>query len=121
ILTDVLLAQLPHRELDAVMAHEIAHLKMGHPRKLALAFAVVLAPALVALAWVHHLEWIDPAVVAALFVRLWIGRRFEYAADAAAVKLCGDPEALISGLARMSRINGFPNGWSRWRDWFITH
>jgi heat shock protein HtpX len=122
IVTDVLLSRLSRREVDAVMAHEIAHLSMSHPRKLAFALSVPVATGMVAL-WIGggSLTWVGPLVIPSLLVMLAVARRFEYAADASALELSGDPESLIRGLARIGRINAVPIDWSHRREFFLTH
>src|SRR5439155_5033828 len=48
-------------------------------------------------------------------------RRFEYAADAEAVAMTGDPESLISGFTRLMKINMFPMQWGRFGEQFLSH
>src|SRR6185436_4153316 len=48
-------------------------------------------------------------------------RKFEYGADAGAIVLGARGEALISGLARLARLNDVPLRWSRALEWTITH
>ena len=122
ILTDGILSVLPPRELEAVLAHEIAHIRN---RDLSLfrvaevlrqatllftragwllvifAFPVLflsggLAPgALLALLTAPLLTWL---------LQLALLRTREFAADATAVELTGDPDALARALERIEYV-----------------
>jgi hypothetical protein len=52
--------------------------------------------------------------------KLW-RRREEYKADLDAVRWSGDPEALISGIARISYANHMPLEWRAPASWFLSH
>jgi Zn-dependent protease with chaperone function len=147
VLTDHLLAQLSKREVDAIVAHELAHLQGRHPRALLFhlglsLLAFLLVPALVALAvfllprafdgweWdedrVRWLRWLPVLLPLLLLtglaaVRTFRQRRFERAADAGAVALTGDAEALITALARLARLNLLPMQWGKWEGRLLTH
>jgi len=122
ILTDYLIDRLSRRELEAVMAHEIAHLRLRHPWKLALAMLAVIVPAVLLFFFVPGgYRYVGLIVLAALLVRMVVSRRFEYQADAEAVRICGDPEALISGLAALGAANAMPMHWGRGIELLMTH
>jgi Zn-dependent protease with chaperone function len=127
ILTDYLLENLSEREVVAVMAHEIGHLRHGHPRQLALTLAASAGLALVAVRAFGAALQLPPAlawpiaVIAAVFVTFIASRHFERIADAEAVKLTGDPEALITALARLSNLNHVPIEWGMWAERSLTH
>lgn len=120
VLTDTLLAQLSPRQITAVMAHELAHLRHHHPRLLSLA---AVAPNMVVcglLSWTG--PWLFTAVGAvsmASFVLL--SRHFEYVADREAVRMTNDPEALVTALVVISHANGMPVRWSTWTGLPLTH
>lgn len=127
VLYDTLIRQMTHREILAVLAHEIGHWKRGHiRRRLILAEIAALAgswlvwriagweglPGLVDLA--------DASFAARLVVigflsslisfpltplSSWLSRRHEREADRFAVDLSGDPEALASALVKLSTEN----------------
>ncbi len=122
ILTDGILSVLPPRELEAVIAHEIAHIRN---RDLSIfrvaevlrqatilftragwllvifAFPVLLvsgglsAGALLALLTAPFLSWI---------LQLALLRTREFAADASAAELTGDPEGLAQALQRIEYV-----------------
>ena len=50
-----------------------------------------------------------------------LSRRFENVADAAAVRLTGDPEAQITGYLRVSRLNFMPIHWGKVSGTWTTH
>lgn len=121
MLTDTLLAHLSRRELDAVLAHELTHLQHGHPGRLLLlpigATLLVWWGGAVAPGW---LVWPASFAIgsAVLFA---VSRHFERVADRGAVALTRDPEALISALARISRLNHMPLEWGGWSERMLTH
>jgi Zn-dependent protease with chaperone function len=133
VLTDYLLQKLERREVDAVVAHELAHLRHKHPRGLMLAIlvpTVVLALAATLItSWLGFWQGEAPHFWELLFVGSGVGalaflavsRRFEKTADAEAVRLTGDPASLISALARLTRANLLPRSWSGRYGWLLTH
>lgn len=154
--TDYLLEHLSKREVDAVAAHELAHLRYKHPTKRLIAFfAAMFSPfyfksvsSLLAGLFMLPLEFL-PAhvggakgmlsvwrgmrafeqfsqhdfvlVMVGLTVFYFISRHFENVADATAVHLTGDPEALITGLLRVSRLNFTPIQWGKLSESWLTH
>lgn len=130
-----LLAALPRRELEAVMAHEIAHIKLRDIRLMVVAkacsdlsflFAKVIAetvaqPVRALLALCVLVAVVGPVAAALLIVGLliaggWslvfksmISRRRELVADAAAIDLTRDAVALASALRRVAANDRMPN------------
>lgn len=116
-----LLEALPDPELDAVLAHEIAHLANGDSRVMAAA----LAPVLAADEWIED----DPGRLGdylwnGLFSMLKVIGQFgvailsrgrEWSADAAAAELTGSPAALAAALRRLDEARGPPE--TDLRDW----
>ena len=144
--TSGLLRALSRRELAAVLAHEIAHIRHGDLLVLRLATAAATLTrgmaglgALVLLAFLPT-SWATGAVPAPLAVVLLLlaapllgdvlaqslSRRRELLADAGAVELTGDVAALAEALARIRRRQG--DDWERlasrgprWLRWLRTH
>jgi Zn-dependent protease with chaperone function len=127
LLTDTLLGSLNRREVDAIVAHELAHLKHEHPRKLGSAYILgfVAAIALVTLLptggmllrpFRYLLFLVVPQAITYFF-----SRRFEYTADKEAVLLTGDAEAQITSLVKLHRLNLMPLDWGRVQGKFLTH
>src|SRR5262249_54947590 len=117
LLSELLVRKLTRREVDAVVAHELGHLAEKHVKKargcLGFILLAVFGTGLLVLAakmgwhkWVDLERWWFPAVGVPILLVITLGtyrtRRWERVADAAAVRLTGDPEALITGLAKVS-------------------
>lgn len=131
-LSDGMLRGLPARELVAVLAHEVSHLRAGDLRLLRLAeaaarltrslafagllLAVFYLPAVIQAAggmpWLPLLLLVAAPLVADLLA-LTLSRTREFDADAGAAELTGDPGALISALGRLEMMAD--GGWERLR------
>jgi heat shock protein HtpX len=98
-----LLGALTASELEAVLAHEVAHVRTRDV--LVQTFAVLLAVVLVDLSriggWFERGLRAILAPVAAAFVHVLLSPKRELAADRFAVGLCGAPDALTSALVRL--------------------
>ncbi|HWS99963.1 MAG TPA: M48 family metalloprotease [Pyrinomonadaceae bacterium] len=129
LLTDSLPRHLTEREVATVVAHELAHLKERHPRTLGIVFMVTVAAAAFvtpALASAASLERWQPAlysvaIAAAMMVTHYVSRGYERHADALAITLTRDPEAFITALAKLARLNVLPVHWGTWDDAWSTH
>ena len=134
ILTDYLLQRLNRHEVDAVVGHELTHLRRRHPQALHLAFlAIFIAAGVVAgytQLWTTLPVVSGPVVsggsyallaLTGLFLTYAMARRFEWTADAGAVQLTGNGEALITGLAKISLLNMTPLHWGAWQGKWVTH
>lgn len=117
-----LLERLPQRELIGVLAHEIAHLKNGDIRLLRFAETLVQATVLFVRAGWLMLLFALPFVIAgggvglgtiailfgapiaARLLQLAIARTREFAADATAAELSGDPLGLASALRVIEHV-----------------
>ncbi len=126
LLTEALLTRLNKREVDAVIAHELSHLKHDHPRLL----GFVLLGGVVAIAAPYFIVPWQPAirpyfdllfVTVPLLAFYFVSRRFEYTADATGAKLTGDPGAAITGLVKLHHLNLMPLEWSKWSEKGLTH
>jgi STE24 endopeptidase len=127
VLFDTLIQQLAESELEAVLAHEIAHYKKKHIPKMLGTSAVGLLVAFFLIAklaeWsaFYHAFGFEPgSIVPALIlfsflsgsVTFWlspvaniISRRFEYQADAYARETMGEPSSLIGALRKLNEKN----------------
>ncbi len=120
--TEGIVKMLDRRELEGVIAHELAHIK--NYDTLISTFATVLAGALAFLArmgqfrllfggmrggrdnsaaMVLQIVAIILAPIAAMLVRMAISRSREYLADATGARIAGTPDGLASALGKMSR------------------
>ncbi|HKF25755.1 MAG TPA: M48 family metalloprotease, partial [Candidatus Acidoferrum sp.] len=126
LFSEILLANLSKREVDAVVAHELSHLKKDHPRHLGSALmgglALVAAPYFLLApspAWQPLFDILFVAVPLLTFY--FVARRFEYAADAGSIKATGDPAAMITALVKTHHLNFMPLEWSKWSEKGMTH
>lgn len=120
MVTDLLLTRLSRAEVDAVMAHEIAHLRRNDPVKLLFArLGLGLVPFLLVLP--AGVGWAALVMFAGTLAANAISRRIERATDREALRLGADAGALVSGLARLARLSHVPLSWSRWTSGFVTH
>lgn len=125
-LTDYLLKNLNKREVDAIVGHEMAHLQKKHIRNRILILIGVVLVVIFATIWAESLIPrnlpLGPILYGCyLLLAFFISRRNEFAADAGAVKLTGDAEAMITGLARVSRLNTMPMQWGKFDEKMLTH
>jgi hypothetical protein len=123
------LKHLSKREVDAIMAHEIGHLKEKHPQRRA---TITLATIVVANFFAASLtsmidlsRWAPAmfsfAIASSIFVLHFLSRSNERHADSIAINLTGDPAAFISGLAKISRLNLMPMRSGGWGESLSTH
>ncbi len=139
--TRSLVEALTPRELAAVLAHEVSHIRHGDLFVLRLATVAATATRAMAQAGLivalvvglgaigaHPLlpTLLILSPLAADLLTLSLSRSREFLADAGAAELTGDPEALASALARIERIQGddFERLAARgpfWLRWFRTH
>jgi STE24 endopeptidase len=123
---DTLLEGLTHREVEAVLAHEIGHFKHRHVQKRIVMVAIISLANLALLGWLMQQSWFyqglgvsTPSTHTALMlfmlimpvftfflnpIMAWASRRHEFEADAFAAQQT-EPEALISSLIRLYRDN----------------
>jgi STE24 endopeptidase len=127
VLYDTLIAQLTPEELEAVLAHEIGHYRLGHiPRMLALS-TVFTVGGFLALAWLadnpefneaFRFPAFEQAPAFLLFallsgtVTFWLSpltnllsRRHEYQADAFARDAVGGAGPMIGALRKLAQKN----------------
>jgi heat shock protein HtpX len=123
--TDGLLRGLAPREIAAVLAHEMSHVRHHDIGIMALAdmitkltrflsfFGVILVllnlPSMLAgkafLPWTAVFLLVSAPTLSVL-MQLALSRTREFDADAGAVELCGDPEGLAAALVRLERYQG---------------
>lgn len=147
--TDYLLQHLTKPEVDGVAAHELSHLQQHHVGKRVAAFYFALMlPALfsgflqpffgntsgllhpnstvghlyAAATWFWHWSQRDfILLLLGLAGFYFLSRRFEHEADRGAIALTGNPEAQITGLLKLSRLNLMPIQWGRGTGSMLTH
>ncbi|MGH9564280.1 MAG: M48 family metallopeptidase, partial [Terracidiphilus sp.] len=125
ILNAPLIKLLNKREVDAVAAHELSHTELPHRAAwMALLIAMLVCE-------VPGRELVDMlpgglavaimVPIAMVFFSLHGSRKREFAADASAAALTGDPRAMISSLEKIARHNDTPLASARIAEWFSSH
>ena len=116
-----LLQHLSRREVDAVVCHELSHIRPGKrlPR---LAIYLLLVGLIVGTELVPHFaDFIPLVILTAYFLFKSWRRSAEYQADLDSVRWSGDPEAMITGLTRVSYAHGMPLEWHAPISWMMSH
>jgi Zn-dependent protease with chaperone function len=121
LISRAMLATLTRREVDAIVAHELSHVR--RPPLLMIRVLAVMCVMMMAAALMTGglFPW-TPLVLPPLFLLYRaLRRRNERRADADAVAWSGDAEALITGLARITRAMGMPLEWPGWVKLLMLH
>ena len=124
-LTAPLVQSLSRREVDAVAAHELSHARLsnrGTWTALCISMLLCETPA-------REFVYLLPGgmfaamilPIAMFFASLHGSRKREFAADASAAALTGDPRAMISSLARIARNNDHPLDMNAIVERFSSH
>jgi len=126
LLTDYLLKNMNRREVDAVIAHEISHLKKKHiPTRQIIFYVLLMAYIFGSDYFARSLpRWfpLSPLLFAALlFAVYFVSRMNEFAADAGAARLTGDPASMMTSLVKLARLNTTPLEWGRIGEKALTH
>lgn len=129
MITNSLIKNLSRREVDAVMAHEIGHLQAKHPQRAGIAMTVAFVIANAVATFIYKITYsanafpiiLGAAIGVAYLVTFFRSRRNERIADAIGITLTGDPEAFISGLAKLSRLNLMPMHGGGWGESLDSH
>jgi STE24 endopeptidase len=117
-ISDYLIENLKPVEVEAVVAHELAHAKKRHLLKIllfTLSF-VLTGMNLLLYSWVERVNPISQITMIAGIVFLLavsvastsLVRRFELEADALSAEALGSPEPMISALQRLAELNLTP-------------
>lgn len=130
VLFDTLIEQMDHAQLEAVLAHEIGHYKLGHIPKMIALSAVTTLGMFALLGWLANADWFIQAFafeanadgqivpVLLLFMLLsglltfWLSpftsrwsRKHEYEADAFARDAMGTAQPLSEALRKLHKEN----------------
>ena len=129
--SDYLIENLKPVEVEAVVAHELAHAKKRHVLKkllLTLLF-VLISMNLLLYSWVIRVSPISHIIAIAGIILLLavnvaitaFSRRLELEADALSAKALGGPEPMISALQRIGELNLIPMKYPRIIGWGLPH
>jgi len=130
VFTDALLEDLDESEVEAVLAHELGHVRhhhMGFYMLFILAFLLfgMLIVSMLPDA-VQASKWLMGMLIVALMVFCWRGvfgflsRRFERQADVASCELVGGPRPLMSALEKLARASGGSRASRNWRHYSVA-
>lgn len=129
MLTDFLVRRFTRAEVDAVVAHELAHLRLKHLTKrmwaMGAGILVWLALLVTVRAVVPRAAWSNVSyftfwIVPALLTRP-ISRKHELEADAEAVRLTCEPRVFIQMLTKLAGLNTQPLKLGRVTEAAATH
>lgn len=130
-LSDYLVENLTPVQVEAIVAHELAHAKKRHSLKILLLILplLLIGMNLMLQSWIMQS---DPrrsffAIAGLAFLLPGnimvapIQRRFELEADALSAEIMGAPEPMISALNRIAELNLIPRKYPRFIGWGLPH
>jgi Zn-dependent protease with chaperone function len=126
-LTDSLGKYLTKAQMDYVIGHELAHVKLRHNRKHLLLVLGIFSTMTVLL--FRFSRFALPlqvlAQIAVIFMPLAViyhfSRQWEYSADRVAVEFTGAPEVAIRGLMNLHKVDEVPVQTAKFSELFMTH
>ena len=123
MLSEDLLKRMPGRELNAIVAHEIAHLLRhdGVVQMLSWVSFYPLQALVVAPLLPDEFRSLPITAPIGLFLFSQLSQFHEYRADAFAAKLTDDPEGTIAALGRLGSIAGGGLRWGRFAGLLLSH
>jgi Zn-dependent protease with chaperone function len=130
-LSDYLIENVTSVQVEAVVAHELAHAKKKHVLK---SLLIMLLPMFIGMnlflySWINRASASNYIITIAGIILIFAGniiatpiqRRFELEADALSAKILGTPEPMISALQRISELNLIPRKYPRFIEWGLPH
>ena len=125
MISELVLEKLNKREVDSVLGHELAHLKGLHAWLLLVVPIGILsvggALVLLFVDWLPGWAYGGLLAISTIVVLGLVSRRLERSADAGGVGMTEDPEAFITGMAKITALNHFPMDWSKGTEFLLTH
>jgi len=126
-LTDSLGQHLNDRQMDFVVAHEVAHVKLKHGRKDLLLVVTIFTITALSLFLVSlQAKNLHPliqllAIFGPLIALYYCSRRFEYSADREAIEFTAAPEIAVQALAKLHQSRELPAASDAFTELFMTH
>lgn len=126
-LTDNLGQYLNDRQLEFVVAHEVAHVKLRHGRiHLLLVVMIFSITAFSFFLFPLQNEHFRPlaqlvAIFGPLIALYYCSRRFEYSADREAIEFTDAPEIAVLALAKLHHVRELPAASDAFTELFMTH
>jgi hypothetical protein len=121
LLSRALLRDLSRNEVDAIVAHELSHIRHNHGAQVRGWLMVVPIAIGVSLMVPGVAQWTALLLPTCFLTFMAVRRKQELTADADAARWTGEPEALIRGLARATNGTGVPFHWGRFVGLVIAH
>lgn len=126
-MTDICVHRIKGAQREFFIGHELAHNRLRHGWKKVriIAGIYLIAAALsfvlphLSLVWQILLRF--GQILIPLMVSNTVARRFEFAADRAAVELTDEPEAAIRALGALYFYSGVPTRRGNFQELFLTH
>ncbi len=126
-LTDNLGKYLNERQIEFVIAHEVAHVKLKHWRiHLLLAVTIFSITAVSLFLLPVRAKDFRPlfqlvAIMGPLIALYYSSRRVEYSADREAIEFTDDSEMAVRALARLHQVRELPAASDAFTELFMTH
>ena len=126
-MTDNLGKYLDERQLEFVIAHEVAHVKLKHGRMRLLLEGTIFSITAISLFLLPlQTKGFRPllqlvAIMGPLIALYYCSRRFEYSADRAAIEFTDEPEMAIRALAKLHQRLDLPAASDAFTELFMTH
>lgn len=126
-LTDSLGQHLNNRQMDFVVAHEVAHVKLKHGRRhLLLVVTIFTLTPLALFLFSLQTKSLHPlfqllAIFGPLIALYYCSRRFEYSADREAIEFTDAPEIAVQALAKLHQSHELPSASDAFTELFMTH
>ena len=129
--SDYLVENLTPVQVEAVVAHELAHAKKRHSLKILLLMLplLLIGTNLLLQSWIMQSDPRRSFLAIAGLAFLLAGnimvapiqRKFELEADALSAEILGAPEQMISALNRIAELNLIPRKYPRFIGWGLPH
>ena len=120
-LNEGLLRHLSRREVDAVVCHELSHIRPGQRSSRVVLYVLVVGSVIGIKLIPHFVDFIPLLLLSVYFLFKFWRRSVEFQADQDSVRWSGDPEAMISGLARVCFAHRMPLEWHAPISWMMAH
>jgi Zn-dependent protease with chaperone function len=126
-MTDLCVHRIKGPQRDFFIAHELSHIRLHHNGKnLPMIVGAFLSMAACSFFLVHLPALLQTLlkfclILVPLLVIYSVSRRFEYAADRAAVEFTGDAESAIRALSALYHLTASPIRRGRFEELFQTH
>lgn len=134
-LTEGIVNKLNRKEITAVLAHEIGHIKLNHHKyAFLLSLLVIFSMGIVvfysrkfmlSFGWWHYLVTLTVFVSASVMIIRWlpnmVSKKLEYKADEYAVRLLSNKELYVNTLIKIHELENDSCVFTSTKEWKETH